>query len=128
MCARNLKALRHHFDDCRREHEPRTEGDEVFKVAALPVALHDHRAAKGVGSGSGQAEEQADEDGIHAEREYTSGDLCLDRGRGIAANKILRRAEALLRMTWLSVHIFASPRRCVPRLYAEIFIPLLLFL
>src|SRR4051812_40534148 len=71
MRRRDFQALRHHLDDGRREHEPRTEGDEVFQVAPLPVALHDYSAAKSVGSGSSQAKEQADKDGIHAEREYT---------------------------------------------------------
>src|SRR4051812_32735017 len=83
MRARDLQALGHHLDDRRREHEPRTERDEIFQVAPLPVALHDHGAAKSVGSGCRQAEEQADKDWIHAEREYTSASANReDRVRG----------------------------------------------
>src|SRR5436305_2633820 len=69
----DLKALRHHLDQSSREHESGTQCDEVFEVPPLPIALHDDRATKGVGGGCGQAEEQADKDGVHANREYTRG-------------------------------------------------------
>src|SRR5256885_16600944 len=71
VSGRDLKALRHHLNESGREHESRTQRDEIFQVAPLPIALHDDRATKGISGGCGQAEEQADQDGGHANREYT---------------------------------------------------------
>ena len=60
-----LQAFGYHLDQSRGQHESRAQGDEVAKVVALPVLLHNHRAAKDVGRGGGETEQNAEDNGIH---------------------------------------------------------------
>jgi len=70
MRAAQLNALRHHFDQRRRQHEPGAERDEVAQVRALPISLDDDGAAKDIRTRSGQPQQHADQDGGHEGKEY----------------------------------------------------------
>ena len=59
-----LKTFWNHLDQGRGQHESRAQRDKVAKVAPLPVPLHDDRAAEDIGGGGGEAEEDADCDGV----------------------------------------------------------------
>src|SRR6185369_11105947 len=51
--ARERDALRNHLQDRRRQHEPGSDGHEVFQVAAIPMPLNKNRAAEDVSCGGG---------------------------------------------------------------------------
>src|SRR4051812_6272892 len=103
MSAGDFQTLRNHLHQSSREHEAGAESDEVFKVALLPIALHDDGAAECVGGSGCEAEEKTNKDGIHATREYTRALRAklksFGRARSNGSLGVLRRAEALLRMT-----------------------------
>jgi hypothetical protein len=68
VSAAELEALGHDFDERRGEHESGAECDKVLEVSTLPISLNDDGAAKHVGAGSGQAEQDAREDRVHFAR------------------------------------------------------------
>ena len=61
-------AFRQHFQHGRAQHEARAQSDKVAQVAALPVFLHNHRAAQAVGQGGGKAQQDACGDWVHWEK------------------------------------------------------------
>ena len=65
ILAAQFNAFRHHFDEGRRQHEARSQSDEVAKVGALPISLDDDGAAEDVGGGRRQAEQHAGQYGGH---------------------------------------------------------------
>src|ERR1019366_1912609 len=67
--ATQMNALRHHFNQRRRQHEACAERDEVAEVGALPISLDDDGAAKDVGARRGQPQQHAGQDGRHAGEE-----------------------------------------------------------
>ena len=62
---RSLNALRHHFDQRRRQHEARAERDEIAQVGALPMLLNDDGAAEHVRGRRGQPQQHTGQDGRH---------------------------------------------------------------
>jgi len=46
-------ALRNHLQDRRRQHEPGSDGHEVFQVATIPMPLNKNRAAEDIRCGGG---------------------------------------------------------------------------
>jgi len=55
------------LDDGRGQHESRAQGHKILKVPSLPVLLDDDGPAEYVGSGRGQAKQEAEQDWIHGE-------------------------------------------------------------
>src|SRR4030081_2939611 len=68
--ATQMDALRHHLDQCRRQHETCAEGDEVAEVGTLPMLLNDDGAAEHVSGRRGQPQQHTGQDGGHEEKEY----------------------------------------------------------
>src|SRR6476620_9507025 len=60
-----FKTLRNHLDQRGSQHDSSTQGYEVAKITALPVALHDDRSAEDVCGGGGEAQKNAGEDWTH---------------------------------------------------------------
>ena len=67
--ATQMDALRHHFDQRRRQHETCPERDEVAEVGALPISLDDDGAAEHVRARRGQSQQHTGQDGRHAGEE-----------------------------------------------------------
>src|SRR6185369_1110159 len=65
--ARERDALRNHLQDRRRQHEPGSDGHEVFQVAAIPMPLNKNRAAEDVSCGGGQTQHKTENEDIHRE-------------------------------------------------------------
>ena len=65
VLAAQMDALRHHFDQRRRQHETCSERDEVAEVGALPILLDDDGATEDVRARGGQAQQQTGEDRRH---------------------------------------------------------------
>src|SRR5258708_38722698 len=63
--APQFQALRHHLNQGGRQHESRAQCDKVTKIPPFPMALHNDCAAKNIGGGGGQAEQNANENGAH---------------------------------------------------------------
>ena len=59
------QALGDHFDQRRCQHETRAQRHKIAQIAAVPVLLHDDRAAENVRRGSRQAEQNAEDDWVH---------------------------------------------------------------
>src|SRR3954454_1618965 len=59
-----FQALWHHFYYRGCQHETGTQGDKVFQVAALPVALHDDSSAKAIGARRREPKQQPGSDGM----------------------------------------------------------------
>src|SRR5581483_8785984 len=51
-------ALGRHFDQSHRQHEPRAQGHKIAQITPLPIAMNNNRAAKSIGSSSGEAEKE----------------------------------------------------------------------
>src|SRR5208283_2216255 len=64
--AAKLDALRHHFDQRRRQHETRPERDEVAQVGALPIPLDDNGAAEHIRARRRQPQQQTGQNGRHS--------------------------------------------------------------
>ena len=63
--AAKLQAGRKNFYDRSRQHESRTQCDEVLQVRTVPVFLDDNGAAKHIGRRCREAEKNAEENGMH---------------------------------------------------------------
>src|ERR1041385_2998108 len=58
-------ALRNHLQDRRRQHEPGSDGHEVFQIATIPMPLNKNRAAEDISRGGGQTQHETENENIH---------------------------------------------------------------
>src|ERR1700692_4274170 len=91
--APQMDALRHHFDQRRRQHETCSERDEVAEVGTLPMLLNDDGAAEHIRARRRQAQQQTRPDGRHEEKEYQVAASLLSRPGDEATPVSTRRAS-----------------------------------
>ena len=63
--AAKLQAGGEDLHDRRRQHESRAQRHEVLQIRTVPVLLDDDGAAENIGRRRGEAEQDAEENGMH---------------------------------------------------------------